>query len=140
MFKPILLVNDSSVDSYFTLRALRECKVVNHVLLAVSGDEAIATLESRAEGKNDGCIGLILLNVELPKIDGFEVLKLIKSRPALKDIPVIMLSRSLIKNDRARAQILGANGFVTKVAELDEFGDLLCKAIEPYKMALTSIA
>lgn len=138
MHKPILLVDDSPFDSEFVLRALRTCKLSNRVLLAYDGEEALATLDAKSMRTVEEHVGLILLDVKLPKMDGFEVFKLIRSRPSLRAIPVIFVSGSMLQDDRSRAQILGADGFVTKMADSEEFAELLCAAITPFKHALTS--
>lgn len=137
MPKPILIVDDSSLDSDLTLHALRRCKISNRVLFALDGEGALATLDSKARCGVNECVSLILMDINLPKMDGFEVFKRVRARPALKDIPIIFVSSSTLEIDRSRAQILGANGFVTKLAEPEEFSDLLCKAVEPYRSALS---
>jgi len=138
MRKPVLLIDDSQIDAEFTLRAYARCNLKNSVLLALDAEEALVTLNSKAKRPPDERVGLILLDLKLPKMDGFELLKIIKARPDLEAIPVIVVTGSVLSQDRLRAQMLGAADFVSKSIEPAEFSALLCAAIEPYRVTLNS--
>jgi CheY-like chemotaxis protein len=126
----ILLVEDDGHDLSFIDRALKLCSVHNNVRVARDGAEALQVLEQ------DESPSLILLDLKLPKVDGFTVLKRIRATPALEDIPVIIVSGSLLEGDRVRAMILGANNYVVKSMDFGDFAQLLSLALSPYASAL----
>jgi CheY-like chemotaxis protein len=117
----ILLVEDNPGDVRLTQEALREGKVRNHLAVASDGVEAIAYL--RKEGEHAGAVrpDLILLDLNLPRKDGREVLAEIKGDPTLRHIPVVVLTSSQAEEDIARAYHLHANCYVTKPVDLDQF-------------------
>jgi CheY-like chemotaxis protein len=117
----ILLVEDSPGDVRLTQEALREGKVRNHLHVAEDGVEALAFL--RREGKYVDAVrpDLILLDLNLPKKDGREVLAEIKEDPDLKCIPVVVLTTSKDEADIARTYALHANCYITKPVDLDQF-------------------
>jgi two-component system, chemotaxis family, response regulator Rcp1 len=117
----ILLVEDNPGDVRLTREALREGKVRNNLHVAADGVEALHFL--RREGKFAGAVrpDLILLDLNLPKKDGREVLEDIKSDPALRYIPVVVLTSSQAEQDILRAYDLHANCYVTKPVDLDQF-------------------
>jgi CheY-like chemotaxis protein len=126
--RPILLVEDSPKDLELTLAALQKCQLANEIMVARDGEEAIDYLYStgaHAE-RPDGDPAVVLLDLKLPKIDGLEVLDRIKSDPALRHIPVVMLTSSREEQDLVRSYELGVNAFVVKPVEFTEF----FKAIE----------
>ena len=122
----ILLIEDDEHDMAFTTRALKLCSVMDEVRVARDGEEALHILEDREKPS------LILLDLKLPKIDGFTVLKRVRATPALQDIPVIVVSGSVLEADRVRAMILGANNYVVKAMDFTEFAQILCLALSPY--------
>jgi CheY-like chemotaxis protein len=117
----ILLVEDNPGDVRLTMEALKEGKVNNDLRVAADGVEAIAML--RREGKHAGLPrpDLILLDLNLPRRDGREVLAEIKSDPVLKRIPVVVLTTSKAEEDVVRTYDLHANCYVTKPVDLDQF-------------------
>jgi two-component system, chemotaxis family, response regulator Rcp1 len=117
----ILLVEDNPGDVRLTREALREGKVRNNLAVASDGIEAIAYL--RKEGEHAGAVrpDLILLDLNLPRKDGREVLAEIKADPALRNIPVVVLTSSQAEEDIVRAYDLHANCYVTKPVDLDQF-------------------
>lgn len=123
MLKPILLVEDNPSDLELTLVALGRSQLANEVIVARDGQEAIDYL--RCEGdwseRNPGNPAVILLDLKLPKIDGLEVLETIRSNAALKAIPVVMLTSSREEPDLVRSYALGANAYVVKPVEFNEF-------------------
>lgn len=116
----ILLVEDSPDDVEITRRALKRGQVKNHLLVARDGEEALDILYSRRDA--DGALpGLILLDLNLPKVDGREVLEKIKSDPKLKRIPVIALTSSTREEDVIRTYDLGVNTFISKPVRFEDF-------------------
>lgn len=117
----ILLVEDNPGDARLTLLALHDAKVVNRLHLAVDGVEAMAFL--RREGRHAGAPrpDIILLDLNLPKKDGREVLAELKSDADLKRIPVVVLTTSKSEEDVLRAYNLNANSYITKPVDLDQF-------------------
>jgi CheY-like chemotaxis protein len=123
MLKPILLVEDNPNDLELTLVALDKSQLANEVIVARDGQEAIDYLTSEGEWKEraPGNPAVILLDLKLPKIDGLEVLDMIRSNAALKSIPVVMLTSSREEQDLIRSYELGVNAYVVKPVEFAEF-------------------
>ena len=117
----ILLVEDNPGDVRLTVEALREGKVRNNLSVVGDGVEALAYL--RREGPNAGAPrpDLILLDLNLPKMDGREVLSAIKKDEALKRIPVVVLTTSKAEEDVIRTYDLHANCYISKPVDLDQF-------------------
>ncbi len=116
----ILLVEDSPDDVEITRRALERGQVKNHLMVARDGQEALDILFSRRD--SDGALpGLILLDLNLPKVDGREVLEKIKSDPKLKRVPVIALTSSTREEDVVRTYDLGVNTFISKPVKFEDF-------------------
>ena len=119
---PILLVEDNPDDVLFTRRALRRNNISNHVVVAADGEEALAHLLP-----DDGGAGLrpalVLLDVNLPKIDGLEVLRRIRADARTAGVPVVVLTTSSEERDIVGSYRLGANSFVRKPVEFGEFVD-----------------
>ena len=117
----ILLVEDNPGDVRLTREALREGKVRNNLHVAADGVEALHFL--RKEGRFADAVrpDLILLDLNLPKKDGREVLEDIKSDPDLRYIPVVVLTSSQAEQDILRAYDLHANCYVTKPVDLEQF-------------------
>jgi two-component system, chemotaxis family, response regulator Rcp1 len=117
----ILLVEDNPGDVRLTREALREGKVRNNLYVAADGVEALRFL--RREGEHAEAVrpDLILLDLNLPRKDGREVLEEIKEDPQLRLIPVVVLTSSQAEQDICRAYDLHANCYVTKPVDLDRF-------------------
>lgn len=115
----ILLVEDNPGDVRLTRELLTQAKVLNRVTVAVDGDQAIALL--RAPDPNRYRPDLILLDLNLPRKSGQEVLAEIKADPALRQIPVIVLTTSEAEADILRSYSLHANSYVVKPVDLDRF-------------------
>ena len=117
----ILLVEDNEGDIILTREALFDAKIDNQVSVVRDGEQAINFLNDAA--KNDVTLlpDLILLDINLPKIDGKEVLLYIKTDPALKKIPVVMLTTSSSEMDINDAYSNHANCFITKPVDLNKF-------------------
>ncbi|MBN1198186.1 MAG: response regulator [Bacteroidales bacterium] len=126
MTKPatILLVEDQRMDIELTLNAFREARLANSIRVATTGEEALHYLEGEGEfsdRQSHPLPDLILLDLKMPGIDGFEVLKMIKTTDKLKRIPVIVLTSSKEEGDRALSYDLGANSYLVKPVSFDGF-------------------
>jgi CheY-like chemotaxis protein len=123
MLKPILLVEDNPRDLELTLLALDRSQLANEVIVARDGQEVIDYLHATGDwtGRVPGNPAVILLDLKLPKIDGLEVLEMIRSSDALKAIPVVMLTSSREEQDLVRSYALGVNAYVVKPVEFNEF-------------------
>jgi two-component system, chemotaxis family, response regulator Rcp1 len=134
----ILLAEDNPGDVRLTREALREGKVHNNLAVASDGVEAIAYL--RREGEHAEAVrpDLILLDLNLPRKDGREVLAEIKADPALRNIPVVVLTSSQAEEDIVRAYDLHANCYVTKPVDLDQFIRVV-EAIEDFWFTIVKL-
>ena len=119
----ILLVEDDSNDVELTLSALAENHLANEVLVTRDGEEALDYLYRRGAYASREEVNpiVVLLDLKLPKVDGMEVLRRVKSDPALKTIPVVMLTSSREEQDLVRSYDLGTNGYVVKPVDFHEF-------------------
>jgi len=117
----ILLVEDSSPDVWLIREALKVARVVNTLQVLPDGIEALAYLHREGNYAQAPCPDLILLDLNLPRKDGREVLAEIKQDDALRRIPVVILTSSKAEEDVVRAYNLRANAFVTKPVGLQEF-------------------
>jgi len=114
--KPILLVEDDDVDALTTKKALREINVVNDIVHTIDGEEAIAYLKN---GKPKPCV--ILLDLNMPKMNGFEFLRIVKADENLKKIPVIVLTTSDTDQNIIESYELGVAGYITKPVDYKQF-------------------
>ena len=123
--KRILLVEDSPNDVELTLEALSEHNLANEVEVAQDGQEALDYLyhQGRFSDRPNGNPAVVLLDLKLPKINGIEVLKQIRSDDKLKLIPVVVLTSSHEEQDRVESYNLGANAFVVKPVDFHSFID-----------------
>jgi len=123
--KRILLVEDNPNDAELTLEALAEHNLANGVEWVHDGEEALDYLYCRGKYQGHGCNGLsvILLDLKLPKVDGIEVLRSIKSDERLKLIPVVVLTSSREERDMIDSYRLGVNAYVVKPVNFHEFMD-----------------
>ena len=121
--KRILLVEDSPNDIELTLAALAENHLANEVVVARDGEEALDYLYRRGMFKlrEPGQPAVVLLDLKLPKVDGLEVLAQLKADPALKVVPVVMLTSSHEEKDLVRSYNLGVNAYVVKPVDFPEF-------------------
>jgi CheY-like chemotaxis protein len=117
----ILLVEDNPGDVLLTREALRTCRVHNHFHVAADGEQALAYLRREGPFRDAPRPDLILLDLHLPRLNGTEVLAIVKADPELMRIPVVILSSSSAEEDIARAYDQHANCFITKPVDLDQF-------------------
>ncbi|MBU0608181.1 MAG: response regulator [Armatimonadetes bacterium] len=127
----ILLVEDSPGDVRLTMEALREGKICNNLFVVRDGVEALEFLRQQGEHAQAPRPDLILLDLNLPRMDGRELLAEIKSDAALQQIPVVILTTSKAEQDILRAYSLHANAYVTKPVGLDQFAEVI-DAIEDF--------
>ncbi|MGE7993636.1 response regulator [Pseudomonas sp. NPDC089554] len=123
MLKPILLVEDNPRDLELTLLALERSQLANEVIVLRDGADALDYLLRRnayAE-RADGNPAVLLLDLKLPKVDGLEVLKAVRTTAELRSIPTVMLTSSREEPDLLRAYELGVNAYVVKPVEFKEF-------------------
>jgi two-component system response regulator len=117
----ILLVEDSSDDEELTLLALDEAGVRNEIRVARDGAEALDVLFDSTEPDRGGLPGVVLLDLKLPKLDGFEVLQRIRADGRTRHLPVVVLTSSSLDEDVTRSYELGVNSYVRKPVEFAEF-------------------
>jgi len=121
----ILLIEDNPGDILLTKEAFNECSVIHKIDYVNDGIEAIKYLRKQEKYKDACTPDLILLDLNLPKKDGREVLEEIKNDGVLKSIPVIILSTSKNETDIHRTYELKANCYISKPVELDHFFDII---------------
>lgn len=120
----ILIVEDNPLDAEMALRALKKNNLTNNVMVVGDGEEALDFLFAKGkyeERINSNRPKIILLDLKLPKINGLEVLKVLKSDPQTKIIPVIMLTSSKEESDVIKSYELGVNSYIVKPVDFDKF-------------------
>lgn len=132
----ILLVDDNEGDILLTREALDDARIINKISIAYDGLEAIQFLRNHARG--GGMPDLILLDINLPKMSGTEVLGIIKNDPELKRIPVIMLTTSSAEKDILASYDNYANCYITKPVDLDRFMDVV-RTIEDFWISIVKL-
>jgi two-component system response regulator len=116
----ILLVEDNADDVELTLHALRKNNLANQIHVARDGEEALAFLFD-PQRPNHVHLKLVLLDLKLPKVDGLEVLKKVKSDPRTKAIPVVVMTSSKEEQDLVKSYELGVNSYLQKPVDFDQF-------------------
>lgn len=121
--KRILLAEDSEHDVELTLAALGEYNLANEVVVARDGAEALDYLYQRGRfaGKAAARPVVVMLDLKMPRVDGLEVLRQMKSDPELKCIPVVMVTSSREEQDLVRSYELGVNAYVVKPVDFQKF-------------------
>lgn len=117
----ILLVEDNPADVRLTQEAFRELQIKHQLLVAEDGLSAVSYLSNMLENAPLSRPDIIILDLNLPKMNGLEVLAIIKSNPAMKTIPVIVMSSSTSDKDVSSAYGLNANCYTKKPLEIDQF-------------------
>ena len=140
MEKPatILLVEDNRMDVELTLDAFKEARLENKIKVVMNGQEALDYLFRRGNYADRNAYpmpDLILLDLKLPRVDGFEVLRQLKSTPILKRLPVIILTSSKDEGDRALSYDIGANSYLVKPISFEGFLAVV-QQIEGYWLSL----
>lgn len=123
MLKPILLVEDDLRDQELTLLALERSQLANDVVVMRDGAVALDYLRREGEyaSRQEGNPAVILLDLKLPKVNGLEVLEAVRNTPALRSVPVVMLTSSQEEADLLRSYELGVNAYVVKPVEFKQF-------------------
>ncbi len=129
LYPPILLVEDNPVDVDLTLRAFKRRKLVNPVLVARDGEEALQWIPRWEAGEARPSV--ILLDLNMPRVDGLAVLRELKSHPTLHRIPVVILTTSKEDRDISAAYDLGANSYIVKPVNFENFMEV-AQRIELY--------
>jgi two-component system, response regulator len=120
----ILLVEDNPNDAELALRALQKNNLANNVYRVCDGEEALDFIFARGQyehRKAESTPKVILLDLKLPKIDGLEVLKILKADPVTKIIPVVVLTSSKEESDMIESYRLGVNSYIVKPVDFDKF-------------------
>lgn len=121
--RSILLVEDNPMDIELTLEALEENMLANRVVVTNDGVEALEYLrcEGKYVGRNHEKPAVILLDIKMPRMDGLELLKIIRSDSELKNIPVVMLTSSREEPDMITCYEIGVNAYVVKPVDFSSF-------------------
>lgn len=134
---PILLIEDNPIDLDLTLRAFASRKITNKIEIARDGEEALAFLPRWDKGAPKPSV--ILLDLNLPKINGLEVLKILKNHPEYKTIPVVILTTSSQSSDIKTAYLLGVNSYIVKPVSFEKFMEVATQ-IDLYWCVLNKLA
>lgn len=134
----ILMVEDNPADVRLTREAFKDAKVLNNMSVVGDGEEALLFLRRQGSYANVPKPDLILLDLNLPKKDGREVLAEIKSDPALKRIPVVVLTTSEDEKDILKAYDLHVNAYITKPVDLDQFMKVV-EAVEDFWLTVVKL-
>jgi len=132
------LVEDNEGDILLTREALEEAKIVNRISVAYDGIEALEFLKKRAPFGDGETPDLILLDINLPRMDGTEVLGIIKNDPDLRRIPVIMLTTSSSEKDILVSYDNHANCYITKPVDLERFMEVV-RTIEDFWISIVKL-
>ncbi|ATS45688.1 response regulator [Xanthomonas citri pv. phaseoli var. fuscans] len=121
--RTILLAEDSPADAEMAVDALREARLANPIVHVEDGVEAMDYLLRRGmfADREEGLPAVLLLDIKMPRLDGLEVLKQVRSDETLKRLPVVILSSSREESDLARSWDLGVNAYVVKPVDVDQF-------------------
>ncbi|MGO8679226.1 MAG: response regulator [Limisphaerales bacterium] len=134
----ILLVEDSPSDTELTVEALKEAKIRNHLSIVEDGVDAMDFLRRRGRFAGAPRPDFIMLDLNLPRKDGREVLAEMKSDPDLKTIPVVVLTTSSAEQDVHRAYQLNANCYITKPVDFDQFLNVV-RSIESFWLLIVTL-
>jgi len=134
----VLLIEDNPGDVRLTREALKEAHIAVNLHVANDGLEAMKMLRQEAPYSGQPMPDLVLLDLNMPKMDGREVLRLIKTDEKLKHIPVVILTTSGAEKDIAQAYGLHANCYITKPVELDQFMEIV-KSIEGFWLTVVKL-
>ncbi|MCM8812664.1 MAG: response regulator [Candidatus Omnitrophica bacterium] len=124
----ILLVEDNLDDIQITKRALKQANIINNLFVVRDGQEALDFLHHQGQYTDPAAVrrpGLILMDINMPKVSGIEVLKKIKENPALRTIPIIMLTVSKREEDIVCSYATGCNSFIQKPVDFDKFVEVV---------------
>lgn len=134
----ILLVEDNPGDVRLTLEAFRDSKMENPLDVVPDGVEALAYLHREGAYSDKALPDLILLDLNLPRMDGREVLAAVKADARLKHIPVVVLTTSQAEQDVVKSYLLQASCFITKPVDFDQFTDVV-KGIDSFWLSIVTL-
>jgi CheY-like chemotaxis protein len=134
----ILLVEDDPGDVLITREAIESSKVANRLSVVSNGEEALQFLQREGSFADAARPGLILLDLNLPRLDGREVLARVKADPDLRRIPVVVLTTSSSDEDIVRSYDLHANAYVTKPVDFDQFMSVV-RQIDEFFVSIVSL-
>lgn len=134
----ILLVEDNEGDIVLTLEALKEAKINNSVDVVNDGEAALQFLKKEGIYKDAPTPDIVFLDINLPKIDGTEILSIIKNDDTLRIIPVIMLTTSDAERDILKSYYNHANCYITKPVDLDKFMNII-KMIKDFWICIVKL-
>lgn len=134
----VLLIEDSEADVRLTIEALKEAKVYNRLTVAEDGVDAMARLRNEGPYRDTPRPDLILLDLNLPRKDGRQVLREIKDDPVLRRIPVVILTTSKAEEDVVRAYDLHANCYITKPVDFIQFMTVV-RSIEDFWLSIVKL-
>ena len=117
----ILLAEDNEVDVILVEQALEEHQILHELHVVRDGDEALNFVAGMGSGDGPPCPDILLLDLNLPKVDGPQVLQRFRKHPACAETPVIVVTSSDAPKDRQRVKALGANAYFRKPSDLTEF-------------------
>ncbi len=133
MIRPILLVEDNPMDVDLTLRAFKRRNLANPIVVARDGQEALDLIPKWEAGEPRPVV--ILLDVNMPRVGGLEVARRLKAHPALRTIPIVMLTTSDVGEDIRTAYENGANSYIVKPVDFEKFMEV-AEHIKVYWAAL----
>jgi CheY-like chemotaxis protein len=134
----ILLVEDDPGDVLIMREALEDSKILTDLHVVDNGESALEFLDRRGAYADAAVPDLILLDLNLPRLDGREVLARVKSDPALRRIPIVVLTTSSAEEDIVRSYDLHANAYVTKPVDLDQFLNVV-KQIDEFFITIVKL-
>lgn len=134
----ILLVEDNPGDVLLAKEALKEAKVYNNLHVASDGEQALKYLQRQGQHEDAPRPDLIILDLNLPRRSGREVLEVIKNDAALRRIPVVVLTTSMAEDDVLRAYDLNANCYITKPIDLEELVKVV-RAIDNFWLSIVKL-
>ncbi len=126
----VLLVEDNPTDAELTIDALKDANLANRLVWVKDGAEALDFLFARgayAGREHTQTVKVVLLDLRLPKVDGLEVLKAMRSDPRTKAIPVVVLTSSKEDRDVTQSYLLGVNSYISKPVEFDAFSRVVAQ-------------
>ena len=142
MKKIILLAEDNPDDVILTQRAFKKSNLLNELIIVKDGEEALDYLFAKGKYKDrdkNVMPELILLDLKMPKLDGLQVLKRIREDKRIKHLPVVILTTSKEENDIVNSYCLGANSYITKPVDFDQFTEAV-KQLGLYWLVLNQTA